>query len=150
MRRKTVEEYIETIYMLERRDNGAQTGKIATELGVRPPTVTEMLRKLKKNGLVRYEAYLGANLTPKGKKMAQDLMKKHKVLADLLEIIGVTRDLAEVDACRIEHHVSPETLERLSKFVEFVRCAPGDPLWMQHFEYFCKTGKYAGCEACGK
>jgi len=78
------------------------------------------LRKLKKDGLVEYEPYLGAKLGPKGKRMAKELMKKHKVLADLLEIIGVSRDLAEVDACKIEHHVSKETLERLEKFVDFV------------------------------
>jgi DtxR family Mn-dependent transcriptional regulator len=150
MRRKTVEEYIEAIYLLEKKDDVAHTGQIASELGVRPPTVTEMLRKLKKDGLVKYEAYLGANLTPKGKRMARELMKKHKVIADLLEIIGVKREIAEIDACRIEHHVSQETHERLSKFVQFVQSAPGDPLWIQHFELFCKSGKYTGCEACGK
>ena len=146
MRRKTVEEYIETIYVLEKKDGVAHTGQIALELGVRPPTVTEMLQKLKKDGLVKYEAYLGANLTTKGKRMGRELMKKHKVLADLLEIIGVSRDLAEVDACKIEHHVSKETLERLEKFVEFVKDSPKDPRWLEHFNEYCNSGKRPGCK----
>jgi len=150
MRRKTVEEYLETIYTLEKKSGIAQTGKIAAELDVKPPTVTEMLQKLSKDGLVKYKAYLGANLTPKGKRMASELMVRHKVIADLLEIIGVNRNVAELDACRIEHHVSHETLERLEMFVGFVQCAPGNPRWMEHFEQYCKSGKYAGCEACGK
>jgi DtxR family Mn-dependent transcriptional regulator len=48
-------------------------------------------------------------------------MQKHRVIADLLEILGIDHKLAETDACEIEHHVSPETLKRLEQFVEFVR-----------------------------
>lgn len=150
MRRKTKEEYIETIYVLEKKSKVAHTGQIAEELGVKPPTVTEMLQKLKKEGLVEYRAYLGANLTPRGRKLAKELMLKHKVIADLLEIIGISKDVAEIDACRIEHHVSRETYERLQKFVEFVKEAPGDPVWIKNFERFVESGEYIGCECCGK
>lgn len=121
MRHKTIEEYIETICVLEQRNGRAQTGMIAAHMGVKPPSITEMLRKLEKEGLIQYESYNGAVLTGSGRKMARELMQKHRIIADLLEIIGIDRELAEIDACQIEHHVSIKTLKRLEQFVEFAR-----------------------------
>jgi DtxR family Mn-dependent transcriptional regulator len=121
MRHKTIEEYIETICVLEQRHGRAQTGVIASRMGVKPPSITEMLQKLEREGLIHYESYTGATLTSSGKKMARELMQKHRVIANLLETLGIDRELAEVDACQIEHHVSPETLKTLEQFVEFTR-----------------------------
>jgi DtxR family Mn-dependent transcriptional regulator len=100
-----------------------------------------MLQKLQDEGLVNYEPYLGASLTPAGKKLAEMLMARHKVIADFLEILGVDRALADEDACQIEHHVSPVTAEQLRRFVEFVRTAPRDPTWIEKFKLYCETGK---------
>jgi len=119
MRHKTIEEYIETIFVLEQRNGRAQTGMIAAQMGVKPPSITEMLQKLDSEGLIHYESYDGATLTRSGKKMARDLMQKHRIIADFLEIFGIDRELAEADACQIEHHVSTKTLKRLEQFVEF-------------------------------
>lgn len=124
MRHKTIEEYIEIIHVLEKEFGRAQTGMIASQMGVKPPSITEMLQKLEREGLIQYESYNGAILTATGNKLAQELMQRHRILADLLEILGIDRDLAEEDACRIEHHVSPETLQRLELFVEFTRNDP--------------------------
>jgi DtxR family transcriptional regulator, manganese transport regulator len=121
MRHKTIEEYIETIFVLEHRNGRAQTGMIASCMGVKPPSITEMLKKLEREGLIHYETYNGAILTGPGKKMARELMQKHRIIANFLEILGIDPELAEIDACQIEHHVSPETLKRLEKFVEFAR-----------------------------
>ncbi len=121
MRPKTIEEYIETICVLEQRNGRAQTGMIAAQMGVKPPSITEMLQKLEREGLIHYESYNGAILTRSGKKMARELMQKHRIIANLLEILGIDRELAEIDACQIEHHVSPETLKTLEQFVEFTR-----------------------------
>ena len=146
MKQKTIEEYIEIIYVLEETEGRAHTGMIASQMGVKPPSVTEILHKLQKKGLVKYESYIGATLTPSGKKMARELMKKHKVIADFLEIIGVERGLAEIDACQIEHHVSSVTMEHLEKFVRFVHYAPHDPKWMEHFKHYCETGERSICD----
>ncbi len=148
MRRKTVEEYVETIFVLEKKEGAAHTGKIADVMGVKPPSVTEMLRKLQKSGFVKYKPFIGANLTSSGKKKAQELMERHRVIADFLEILGVDRELAEIDACQIEHHVSGITMQRLEKFVEFVGDSPRDPKWMEHFKHYLETGEKIGCSSC--
>lgn len=145
IKRKTTEEYIEIIYVLQKRDGYAKTGYISLELGVRPSSVTEMLQKLQEGGYIKYERYKGAVLTDFGNKMARELMKKHKIIADFLEIIGIKRELAEADACQIEHHVTEKTLERLGKFVEFINNAPKEPKWIEHFHQFIKTGKRKEC-----
>jgi Mn-dependent DtxR family transcriptional regulator len=114
----------------------AQTGMIASHMGVKPPSITEMLQKLERQGFIHYELYTGATLTRSGKKMARDLMQKHRVIADLLEILGIDPKQAETDACQIEHHVSPETLKRLEQFVEFAR---KDPVFIQSISRFRST-----------
>jgi Mn-dependent transcriptional regulator len=67
MRKKTIEEYIELIYILEQKDGHAHTGTIASEMDIKAPSVTQMLQKLEREGLVQYQSYTGATLTKKGK-----------------------------------------------------------------------------------
>jgi DtxR family Mn-dependent transcriptional regulator len=150
MKRKTTEEYVEIIFVLQNRNGSAKTGEISSEMGIRPSSVTEMLRKLQQEGFIQYEPYKGAQLTDTGEKLAQELMKKHKIIADFLEIIGVQRDLAEADACQIEHHVTRKTLQRLGKFVEFINDAPHEPKWIEHFNYYIQTGKRKQCNFYNK
>lgn len=150
MKRKTTEEYVEIIFVLQNRFGSAKTGEISSEMSIRPSSVTEMLQKLQQEGFIQYEPYKGAVLTDTGKKLAQELMKKHKIIADFLEIIGVQRDLAESDACQIEHHVTRKTLQRLGKFVEFINDAPHEPKWIEHFNYYVQTGKRKQCNFYNK
>ncbi len=137
MRHKTIEEYIEIIHVLEQEFGRAQTGMIASQMGVKPPSITEMLQKLEREGLIQYESYNGAILTATGNKLAQELMQRHRILADLLEILGIDRDRAEEDACRIEHHISPETLQRLELFLEFARSDPATTDAIRRFRSLC-------------
>jgi DtxR family Mn-dependent transcriptional regulator len=142
---KTIEEYTEVIYTLEMRSGRAHTTDIASILNVKPPSVTEMLQKLHDMDLVIYEPYRGAKLTPPGMKMAEELMQSHKTLVEFFEIIGIDNETAEIDACQIEHHVAAKTMKQLRKFTKFVQNAPCEPLWLKHFEYFDKTGKWKRC-----
>ncbi|MFY9170911.1 MAG: metal-dependent transcriptional regulator [Candidatus Methanoculleus thermohydrogenotrophicum] len=121
MHRKTKEEYIEIIGLLEREQGRAQTGMIAEAIDVKPPSVTEMLRKLEGKGLIVYEPYAGATLTQAGLEIARDLRQRHRTFADLLGLLGVDAGTAEADACQFEHHVSPETLECLQIFLDYLR-----------------------------
>jgi DtxR family Mn-dependent transcriptional regulator len=117
MRKKTVEEYIEVISSLEREGGEARPGRIAAIMGVKPPSITEMLRKLEEKGLVIYRSYGGVHLTPEGHAIARNLARRHRILAEFLISIGVTRNRAEKDACQIEHYISEESLERIEEFV---------------------------------
>jgi DtxR family Mn-dependent transcriptional regulator len=117
MRKKTVEEYIEVICSLEREEGEARPGRMAARMGLKPPSITEMLRKLEEEGLVIYRSYSGVHLTPAGLAIARNLTRRHEILAEFLISIGVTRNRAEKDACQIEHHISEESVERIEEFV---------------------------------
>lgn len=145
MRKKTAEEYIETIFEFELNDGHAHTGQIAERLGVKPPSVTEMLQKLKAEGLVRYSAYTNIKLTKKGNGIAQDLASRHKAIADFLQVIGVEGAQAQKDACQIEHHVSKMTTTQLKRFVEFVEVCPQSPMWLEHYKEYSKSGRRRQC-----
>jgi DtxR family Mn-dependent transcriptional regulator len=142
----TEEEYIEVIFGLQQKHGHVHTNDLASELGVAAPSATEMVQKLAEKKLVNYTPYRGVTLTKDGEKIAKELIRTHRTLAEFLEIIGVHKKNAEADACQIEHHVSNQTVKQLNKFVEFVRDAPVDPIWLGHFRHYCKTGERLICE----
>lgn len=118
MRRKTIEEYLESIYRIQRESDGrASTGRIASLLGVSPPSITEMLKKLGDEGLVVYEPHAGVELSARGWKIAEHLSRRHALLASFLRSIGVSPECAEQDACQIEHHISEETIARIEEYL---------------------------------
>ena len=138
---ETEEDYLRAIYELIEERGYATVSEIASRLKVRPPSVTDMMKKLGDEGFVDYTPYRPIVLTEKGKRIAEDIYHKHSVLRDFLKIIGVDERIAEEDACGIEHHLHTETIERLTKFVEFVENMPKHPRWLDHFEEYIKTGK---------
>jgi len=139
---ESMEDYLEIIYRLEEKKGFARTSDISSFFGHKPSSVTGMLQKLDEQGLVNYEKYRGVTLTAKGKQLAKDVSRRHETLVSFLKVLGIDKEIAEEDACRIEHAVHKETIERLRKFVGFVQKAPKDPKWLRHFEYFIKTGKH--------
>ena len=139
---RKAEDYLEAIYTIVEKKGYARIKDIATTLHVTPPSVTEMVQKLAKKNLVIYEKYSGVNLTDKGKDVAQSVKYRHDTFNTFLEIILVPGHIAEKDACELEHHLNPKTIEQFSKFVSFVKEAPMYPEWLQQFKEYCKTGSY--------
>ena len=136
------EDYLEVIYDLISKKGYARIVEIAERLNVRPPTVTEMIKKLSEKGLLVHEKYRGFTLTEEGERIAKAVQRRHETIANFLMILGVDKEIAEQDACKMEHDLHPMTLERFTKFVEFVQNAPQDPEWLEHFEHYVKTGEH--------
>lgn len=138
---RSAEDCVEAIYRLIKEKGRARISDISKALNVRPPSVTEMVQRLKGQGYVIYEKYRSVGLTPKGEKLAKSILVRHEILKEFLVMLGLSDKMAEEDACKIEHYLHPKTMERLTKFVEFVRTAPRHPKWLGHFEHYYKTGK---------
>jgi len=115
------EDYIEVIYELIKEKGYARTIDISNNLNVQAPTVTGMVQRLHANGLLQYEKYRGIVLTEKGEALARSIRKRHSTVAEFLMILGVEERLAHKDAEGIEHNLHPQTLEKLTRFVRFVR-----------------------------
>ena len=138
------EDYLKTIYVITHKKGYARVSDIAHTLGVNPSTVTEMLQKLNKKNYINYEKYSGVTLTRKGERKASKLIKKYNLLKEFLIILGTDEKTASEEACEIEHVVKPKTMERLTRFVEFIKTRE-DPQWLRKFKKYCKTGKLPKC-----
>ena len=137
---KSEEGYIETIHALITEHGFARVVDIANALDIKPPSVTSMLKRLDGRNFVKYTRYRGVILTAKGTTIARRLDKRHKALKDFLILLGVPEESAEADACEMEHKINPETMKKISKFVEFVQTAPDLPPFLLHFRKFERTG----------
>jgi DtxR family Mn-dependent transcriptional regulator len=104
-----------------------------------------MLKKLRDNDLIFYEKYGGVTLKSEGEELAKVVKHRHDTLKKLLKIIFVPEDVAERDACKLEHNLSPESINQLTNFVNFIESRPIHPQWLEHFKTFCETGEYE-CE----
>ncbi len=136
----TEETYVETIDFLLRKLGYAVVTDIAKELDVKSPSVTSMLKKLDSLGFVKYTPYRNVILTKKGKDLASFLKKRQTSLQAFLNLLGVDEKIAEEDACAVEHIVHSLTLEKLSKFVEFVQNTPQGNNWLSCFKNYEKVG----------
>ncbi|MCK5559107.1 MAG: metal-dependent transcriptional regulator [Thermoplasmata archaeon] len=142
---RKVEDYLEAILNITDEKGYARTKDIAQRLDVTPPSVVEMMKKLNDMRYVNYRKYDGITLTPEGKAIAAAVRERHDIIRDFLKIINVPQDIANKDACTIEHNLNPKTITQIKKLVDFVETAPGCPKWVEHFELFCKTGTHE-CE----
>lgn len=114
------EDYLETIYEIIEEKQGVKAIEISRRLGVGRSSVTEALKKLADKKLVNYGRYDVISLTPAGEKEAKRVALKHRVLYDFLaQILGVEKEEAQENACRIEHVISEDVLKRLVSFIEF-------------------------------
>ncbi len=116
MATKRTEDYLEAIARLSgKRKGSVKVRDLAGELGVGMPSVTEMLQKLAESGYISYEKYRGAALTAKGRRIADETLRKHEMLKRFLISAGVSEPAADEDACKMEHILSEETLGRLAE-----------------------------------
>ena len=143
------EDYLEAIAILKQKNEVARVRDISHFLGVDRSSVAAAVKKFARSGLVIHERYGYVDLTPEGKRIAAEVSNKHKKLLEFLtEILDIDPVVADQDACKMEHSVSGETLEKMTKFVEFVRTCPekGIPDWLKSFGHYFKTGKRLVCK----
>ena len=118
------EDYLEAVFHLIQDKGYATTSDISTALGVRPPTVSNMIGKLASKGYLEYQPYRGMKLTPNGERMAKSVIRRHRVIAEFMSMLGVDDVIALQDTEGIEHHVQPTTLRRLERLAEYLRKNP--------------------------
>ena len=125
-----IQDYLKTIYEMERLPGGASTNAIAHALGVRPASVTGMLKKLASMKLVRHTPYQGARLTPRGEKIALEVVRHHRLIElFLIEVLGYRWDEVHHEADRLEHFISEDFEDRLAAHLGHPLIDPhGDPI----------------------
>ncbi len=114
------EDYIETIYRLKKKNGVVYSIDVARELGYSRASVSRAVGLLKDDGFITMEGQSKElNLTEKGKKKAAEVYDRHKTLTSFLQqVAGVSPKVAETDACRIEHIISPSTFKGIKKYMK--------------------------------
>lgn len=116
----SLEDYLETIYLLCKKQKVARVKEIAKSLKVKDASVVGALRLLRARSLIEQERYGYVRLTREGVKKAREVSRRHTALARFLkEVLELDESTASVDACLIEHNLSELTLKRISALVDF-------------------------------
>ena len=125
-----VQDYAKAIYTLEARDGSASTNELAAVLAVRPGSVSGMLRKLSALGLVEHERYRGVRLTERGRRVALEVIRHHRLVElFLVESLGMTWDEVHAEAEVLEHALSEELEELIAEKLGNPTVDPhGDPI----------------------
>lgn len=141
------EDYLKTIYKLQKESKVVRVKDLSAIMGVKAPTVVGILSSLKAKGYVRQEPYGYLVLTGEGEDMASRLVEKEVSIRDFLrEVLGLDEEEAELNACAMEHGISPKCLERFLAFIRFIGlCEWGKPRWLEQFRIFVETGESRPC-----
>jgi len=117
-----LEDYIEAIYVAHLSDTPLKGAVLARKLNVSRASVSEALSKLVAKGLIIYNSYEAITLTPNGVKLAKIVYDKHHILKDFFEqVLGIDAVEAGENACKIEHIISQNILDKMIKFTEFCK-----------------------------
>ena len=111
------EMYLESIYVLSQKSSAVRSIDVGEYMGYSKPSVSRAMGLLKKGEYIGIDRDGHITLTEKGLTVARKIYERHTVLTELLIRLGVDREIASEDACKIEHAISDESFEALQKFV---------------------------------
>lgn len=115
---ESAENYLETILILGEKQGNVRSIDIVNELEFSKPSVSVAMKNLRENGyiLVNEDGYI--TLTEAGKVIAETMYERHTLLSQWLMYLGVSKETAMEDACRMEHVISTETFQMIKKHVD--------------------------------
>gem|GEM_PF-266101 len=148
---ESMEDYLKAIFSVIAKQQVARPKDILKILKVSAPSVTGALHALAEREFIHYSPHDLITLTEKGERAARDVVRRHDVILNFFEkILLVDPKEAEEVACRMEHAISPNVMERFIRFVEFLDLCPrAGEKWISGFGYYCdQDGKLDNCETC--
>ncbi|MFZ7127299.1 MAG: DtxR family transcriptional regulator [Desulfobacterales bacterium] len=145
----SMEDYLEAIYHIVKEKHAARAKDIARSLKVNNSSVTGALRSLSEKGFINYAPYDVITLTPRGTHLAEDVVRRHEALMDFFtKVLCVDESEASEAACKMEHAVSRDIIDRLIRFVEFIDICPrGGSALIDGFRSHCSQN--GGFPRCG-
>ena len=110
---KSAEDYLESMLILKEKNGYIRSVDISDFLGVTKPSVSAAMKHLREDGYIEMNRSGFITITEKGLEIADKIYDRHKKLTDFFVALGVSYDVAESDACKIEHDISDETFEAI-------------------------------------
>ena len=115
---KSAEDYLESMIILKEKNGYIRSIDIATFLGVTKPSVSNAMKRLREEGYIEMNRSGFITVTEKGMEIADKIYTRHKKLTDFFVALGVNEEVAEDDACKIEHDLSDETFDAICSHIE--------------------------------
>jgi DtxR family Mn-dependent transcriptional regulator len=147
-----LEDYLETILLLQQENTVARVKDIAERLGILSGTVTSALRSLAEKELINYKPYSFITLTQKGEGVAREIFRRHTVVKNFLQnVLLLDETKAEENACRMEHAMDKTAINRLVQFIDYIyQCPRTGEDWIGNFTTFYTQNKIAeaDCPEC--
>jgi Mn-dependent DtxR family transcriptional regulator len=112
---ESIEMYLETIYILSKKNNSVKSIDVANELNYSRASVSKAIKILLQKEYITLDEKKNIKLSAGGYQIAYKIYDRHTTLTKFLEEIGVSKDVAEDDACKMEHVISNETLQAIKK-----------------------------------
>ena len=110
---KASEDYLESMLMMQEKYGYIRSIDVAAHLGVTKPSVSYATKKLRENGYITMDKDGLITLTDSGLSVARTMLERHHMITAFLMELGVEKDVAEKDACKIEHDISPQTFDAI-------------------------------------
>lgn len=114
---ESAENYLETILILQQRRSVVRSIDIANELSFSKPSISVAMKNLRAEGYVQMDEDGFITLLPKGREIAERIYERHRLLTAWFTAMGVPEEIADRDACRVEHVISAETFEAIKRHV---------------------------------
>ncbi len=115
---QSAEDYLESILVLGMSRPYVRSIDVANDLGFSKPSVSVAMKNLRENGYISMSQEGHITLLEPGLKIAKSIYERHTTIAGILTALGVPKDIAADDACRIEHVISPETFDAVRNFYQ--------------------------------
>lgn len=115
--KESAENYLETIYMLKKKNGNVRSIDIANELSFTKPSVSVAMKAFREEGYITVDDAGGISLTPKGTEIAEKMYERHQIIARALMLLGVDEATAYEDSCKIEHHISSRSFNKIKEYL---------------------------------
>lgn len=109
------EMYLETILILTQQKGSVRSIDVGEYMGYSKPSVSRAVGILRRGGYLNMDSHGALTLTDSGYEIASKILERHRILTEFLVEIGVSEEVASEDACKIEHHVSDETMDAIRR-----------------------------------
>ena len=115
----SLEDYLEAVFVISKKKSNVRLTDIADYLGVSKPSVNRAINTLTQNGYLEHVTYGDIIITPQGESYAANVLRRHRIIKQfLINKLGVDENIAEQDACQMEHVMSTSTIDKLYEYLE--------------------------------
>ncbi len=148
---ESLEKYLLAIYEIVKTNKAARVKDVSYYLKIGGPATSDAVKTLAERKYINYVPYGIITITSRGKKKAENKIKRHKTIANFLEkVLMIEQNKIEESAKKIEYSMSEDVMDKFIQFLTFMEnCSCKEPKWIKSYKYFSENGNMqAKCNVC--